>query len=147
MLLHLLGNEPCQWKVYILECKNSNLKTFLPWNSMTVFIGKYLSLQHASWNSEVFGHMTRMPGLPCMGTAESATKISNVWHHQVALTQYLLPFAELLRLHAFWSWANTSRGLPMNLLFVVKYNKSVLRTFLIFLMSHSSSRYIFNRYH
>jgi hypothetical protein len=52
---------------------------------MTVFIGKYLSFQQTSRNSEVFGHMTRMPGLPCMGTAESATKISNVWHHQVAL--------------------------------------------------------------
>jgi hypothetical protein len=64
----------------------------------------FSSFQQASWNSEVFGHMTRMLGLLCMGRAESATKISNVWHHQVALTplpQYLLPFAELLRLHAF----------------------------------------------
>ena len=50
---------------------------------MMVFVS---SFQQASWNSEVFGHMTRMPGLPCMSTAESATKISNVWHHQVALT-------------------------------------------------------------
>jgi hypothetical protein len=45
---------------------------------MTVFIGKYLSFQQTSQNSEVFGHMTRMPGLLCMGMAESAIKISNV---------------------------------------------------------------------
>jgi hypothetical protein len=45
---------------------------------MTVFIGKYLSFQQASSNFEVFGHMTRMLGLPRMGMDESAAKISNV---------------------------------------------------------------------
>ena len=41
MPLHLLGNEPSQWKVYILECKNSNLKTFLSWNSLSGMIKQW----------------------------------------------------------------------------------------------------------
>ena len=61
----------------------------------------YLSFQQASWNSEVFGHMTRMPGLPCMSMAESATKISNVLYHQVALTPAPSIFIAFCRTFAF----------------------------------------------
>ena len=67
---------------------------------MTVFIGKYSSFQQASGTLRFL-----VTWLGChVGMAESATKISNVWRHQVALTplpQHLLPFAELLRPHAF----------------------------------------------
>ena len=92
--------EKCELRISDITQQTLNKYLFRIW--------RYLSANIRASNKQVGTLRFLVTWLGCrVGTAESATKISNVWRHQVALTparrlpQYLLPFAELLRLHAF----------------------------------------------
>ena len=69
---------------------------------MTVFIGKYSSFQQASGTLRFL-----VTWLGCrVGTAESATKISNVWRHQVALLNIYCLLQNFWDYMPFWAFCH-----------------------------------------